>query len=271
LDLEDEPDEDAVAGAYHRALAHEAAGEVDAAEAAYREMLVLDPLDRGGAAVRLAALGRGECPRKAPETYVETLFDQHADAFEEILVGHLGYGVPALVAERLALLGAGPFARVLDLGCGTGLVAEALRGQAGEIIGLDLSERMIDIAEAKDIYDGLYAGEAEAFLADNDEAAFDLIVAADVLPYLGDLGELAAGAAANLVSGGLLVVSSELLSGDADAPGYAVTPHHRFAHGESYLRAVLAVEYSVLEITDINVRMQDGQPTPGQLVIARKG
>ena len=42
---------------------------------------------------------------------------------------------------------------------------------------------MIDIAEDKDVYDGLYVGEIVAFLEDNDEGPFDFVLAADVLPY----------------------------------------------------------------------------------------
>lgn len=78
-------DEEALAEAYNKALAHEKAGEIDAAVEAYRKVLEIDPEDHGGAAVRLASMGRGEAPPKAPDAYVETLFDQHAESFEDIL------------------------------------------------------------------------------------------------------------------------------------------------------------------------------------------
>lgn len=195
-------DDDALAETYERALKLEKAGDIEAAVAAYREVLALDPEDHGGVAVRLAALGQGKTPLRAPDAYVETLFDQHAMAFEEILVDQLGYAVPALVRQRLDALNLGPFARVLDLGCGTGLLAAALRDRAEEIIGIDLSEKMIDIAEENDLYEGLYVGEVEEFLADNEEASFDLIAATDVLPYLGALEPLFVGAATNLSRSG---------------------------------------------------------------------
>jgi predicted TPR repeat methyltransferase len=51
---------------------------------------------------------------------------------------------------------------------------------------------------------------------------------------------------------------------------YVVGPHQRFAHAEGYIRERLtATGFDPLEITEINVRMQDGEPTPGHLVIAR--
>ncbi|MGO8617686.1 S-adenosylmethionine-dependent methyltransferase, partial [Rhizobium ruizarguesonis] len=76
---------------YNRALALEKAGDIDAAVAAYHEVLALDPASHGGAAVRIAAMGRGDTPVKAPDAYVETLFDQHAEVFEAVLVEQLGY------------------------------------------------------------------------------------------------------------------------------------------------------------------------------------
>ena len=264
-------DEEALAEAYNRALALEKAGDVDAAVKAYEEVLAIDPDDHGGAAVRIAAMGRGETPPKAPDAYVETLFDQHAEAFEDILVEQLGYAVPMMVRQRLQTLNLGPFKRLLDLGCGTGLTGEALRDMADDITGIDISENMVEIAHEKDLYETLYVAEAEDFLEDNDDEPFDIITATDVLPYLGALEPLFFGAAENLNAGGLLIFSSETLPEEimAGRP-YMVGPHQRFAHAETYVRERLAATgFEVLEVTGINVRMQDGNPTPGHLVIAK--
>lgn len=264
-------DEEALAEAYNRALALEKAGDVDAAVKAYEEVLAIDPEDHGGAAVRIAAMGRGDQPSKAPDAYVETLFDQHAEAFEDILVEQLGYAVPMMVRQRLQTLNLGPFKRLLDLGCGTGLTGEALRDMADDITGIDISENMVEIAHEKDLYETLYVAEVEDFLEDNDDEPFDIITATDVLPYLGALEPLFFGAAENLNAGGLLIFSSETLPEEimAGRP-YMVGPHQRFAHAETYVRERLAATgFEVIEVTDINVRMQDGNPTPGHLVIAK--
>ncbi|RCW28478.1 putative TPR repeat methyltransferase [Ciceribacter lividus] len=262
-------DEEALAEAYNRALALEKAGDIDAAVEAYRHVLELDPEDHGGAAVRIAALGRGETPPKAPDAYVETLFDQHAEAFEDILVEQLGYAVPMMVRQRLQALGLGPFRRMLDLGCGTGLTGGALRDMVGDITGIDISENMVELAHEKDLYETLYVAEVEDFLEDNDEEAFDLITATDVLPYLGALEPLFFGAAENMVPGGIFVFSSETLSAE-DGRAYIVGPHQRFLHTEAYIRERLEqTGFEIVEIGEINVRMQDGEPSPGHLVIAR--
>lgn len=264
-------DEDALAEAYNRALALEKAGDIDAAVKAYEEVLAIDPEDHGGASVRVASLGRGEAPPKAPDAYVETLFDQHAEAFEDILVEQLGYAVPAMVRQRLQALELGPFKRMLDLGCGTGLTGGTLRDMVDDITGIDISENMVEIAHEKDLYETLYVAEVEDFLEDNDDEAFDLITATDVLPYLGALEPLFFGAAENMVAGGLFIFSSETLPEDVlDGRPYMVGPHQRFAHSEAYIRERLAsTGFEIVEISEINVRMQDGNPSPGHLVIAR--
>ena len=265
-------DEDALAEAYNRALALEKAGDIDAAVRAYEEVLAIDPEDHGGAAVRIASMGRGETPVKAPDAYVETLFDQHAEVFEDVLVEQLGYHVPVLVRQRLQALGLGPFKRMLDLGCGTGLTGSTLRDIVDDITGIDISENMIEVAHEKDLYETLFVAEVEDFLDDNDEEPFDLITATDVLPYLGALEPLFFGAADNMTPGGLFIFSSETLP-DAIMAGrpYMVGGHQRFAHAEAYVRERLKeTGFELIEITDINVRMQEGQPTPGHLVIARR-
>lgn len=265
-------DEEALAEAYNRALALEKAGDLDAAEKAYAQVLALDPEDHGGAAVRLAALGRGETPVKAPDAYVETLFDQHAEDFEEILVEQLGYCVPVMIRQKLQELGLGPFESLLDLGCGTGLTGGALRDMVtGEAVGLDLSENMVEIAHEKDLYETLYVAECVDYLDDNEDGPFALVTAADVLPYIGALEPLFFGVAENLEDGGLFVFSSETRPDAEVGPlGYKVGPSQRFVHSQAYVTDRLAATgFDVVSMTDINVRMENGQPSPGHLVVAR--
>ncbi|PYE28271.1 putative TPR repeat methyltransferase [Rhizobium sp. PP-CC-3A-592] len=264
-------DEEALAEAYNRALALEKSGDVEAAVAAYRQVLTLDPEDHGGAAVRIASMGRGETPDKASDAYVTTLFDQHADVFEDVLVEQLGYSVPMMVRQRLQALGLGPFKSLLDLGCGTGLTGGALRDMAENLTGVDLSENMVEIAHEKDLYDALYVGEAVDFLEDNDDGPFDLVTATDVLPYLGGLEALFFAAAETMEPGGLFIFSSETLPDDVFAGRrFMVGPHQRFAHARDYvLERLEATGFELVDLTDITVRMEDGAPIAGHLVVAR--
>ncbi len=265
-------DTEALAEAYNRGLECEKAGDIDGAARAYADVLRIDPDDRGGASVRLAAIGRGPAPLRAPEAYVETLFDQHAEVFDAMLVDQLGYRTPEDL--RAALQGRGPFARLLDLGCGTGLTGAALSDLTGHRTGVDISEGMVAIAHEKDLYDDLYVGEIEAFLAGaaEDGETWDLIAATDVLPYLGEIDPLFQAVSARLNPGGLFAFSTESASQAAfDGRGYMVGPLHRFAHDEDYLRATLeAAGLTPLSFAAIVVRHDEGAPVPGQLALAQK-
>jgi predicted TPR repeat methyltransferase len=264
-------DEEALAEAYNRALALEKSGDIDAAVKAYEEVLSIDPEDHGGAAVRIASMGRGETPDKAPDAYVATLFDQHAEVFEDVLVEQLHYHVPMMVRQRLQSLVKEPFAKLLDLGCGTGLTGGALRDMADDITGVDLSENMVEIAHDKDVYDTLYVAEVVDYLEDNDDGPFDLITATDVLPYLGALEGMFFGVAENMTPGGLFVFSSETLPDEAFAGrAFMVGPHQRFAHARSYVEKRLQeIGFETMDVTDITVRLEEGEPIAGHLVVAR--
>ena len=129
-----------------RTAGPDAADELDEAselEEQLGEALALDPEDRGGVGIRLAAIGAEAAPQKMPDAYVATLFDQHADVFDDILVDELGYCVPLLVRDLVQKLEIGPFDRLLDLGCGTGLTGMALADCTSHRTGVDLSERIV--------------------------------------------------------------------------------------------------------------------------------
>lgn len=244
-------------------------GDFTSAIALYREYLAADPDDYCGAVMRLAAYGLAK-PSATPVAYTATLFDQHAEDFDHILVERLAYDVPALM-RRLAEPHLGGPRRLLDLGCGTGLVGANFNDVASESIGVDVAEKMLEMADARRVYDDLYVGEAVRFMAEWDEAPFGLIIAADVWPYIGDLGAFATAAAACLTPGGLLMASSERAEPDEVGPeGWGVTGTQRFMQTTAYVRATLeAAGFEIVDVADIIVRIEDGDPVPGDIVLAR--
>ena len=272
-------DRDALAEAYNEALNLETSGRQDEAAEAYRKVLAIDPDDHTGASVRLASIERGPAPDKAPLAYVATLFDQHAGAFEQILVDDLGYAVPMMVREVIMASDAEhQFARMLDLGCGTGLTGIAMQGRVGEMIGVDISTGMLDEAYDKGVYDDLYAGDVVEFLAEieddgsDEKGGWDLIVATDVLPYLGTLEEMFHHVGRCLDAGGLFAFSSETLpEEDFAGANYKVGRKHRFAHSEPYVRQLLSQNgMRVNHFELIVVRTDEGNPIYGHLVLAEK-
>ncbi|WP_428644409.1 methyltransferase domain-containing protein [Roseibium sp.] len=275
-EAEDEPDNEALAEAYNRGLALQKAGDLKGAEAAFREALAIDPDDIGGVSIRLAAIGAEVSPEKMPDAYVATLFDQHADVFDEILVDELGYCVPLLVRDQIQRLGTGPFERLLDLGCGTGLTGMALQDCTSHRTGVDLSERIVELAFDREVYDDLYVGEAVEFLQEFEEEdgsrpRWDLIAATDVFPYLGAVEPFLTGAASRLEPKGYLAFSTETLPDEVlGGRRYMVGPKNRFAQGEAYIRSALdAAGFEILAMDPITVRLEEGEPVPGHLVMAR--
>jgi predicted TPR repeat methyltransferase len=248
---------------HYRANALRDLGRRDEAIAAYQHALELGA-DREQVAFALAALGVGEVPTGSPAAYVRELFDQYAGHFDEHLVEKLGYRTPALLDEairRHVPLGAGD---VLDLGCGTGLMGPYLRPMAARLTGVDLSGKMLEKARERWIYDQLECGEIVEYLGTSEDA-FDLIVAADVLVYLGDLASLMRNVHRALRPGGWFCFSVEACE-DAD---FALRASNRFAHSPHYVRR-LAAGFDVIETQAATLRTENGSPVPGYLVIMRK-
>ncbi|WP_156023364.1 methyltransferase domain-containing protein [Terracoccus sp. 273MFTsu3.1] len=233
-----------------------------------RRWVRVDP-DHPGARHRLAALGGLPQPDRAPDDYVETLFDATAEAFDPHLAG-LGYRAPELVADRIAAILGRPAGEldVADLGCGTGLVGALVRPWARTLAGCDLSLNMLRLAQARGCYDVLQRAELGAFLR-AEPTAYDLVVGADTLCYLGDLGPTTTAAARALRPGGVLVVTVERL---VDAVGdWRLTSSGRYAHGEEYLRSVCVAAGLVdVEVTRVHLRLEAGVPVEGLLWSARR-
>ncbi len=243
-----------------------ATGRQNEAEPLVREAAERDRDGLFGASLKLAALGLAEVPDAPPEAYVRGLFDDYADRFETALVEDLGYRAPWLIADLIEKASPGAsFARAVDLGCGTGLMAEALKGRVEHFAGCDLSPEMVARAEAGDRYQELAVAEATTFLSERTET-LDLVTAADVLVYIGALDNLFRHVAARLASGGLFAFTVE----EAAGGDLVLRDSLRYAHGEAYIRRMLAgVGLAVVELTRDTLRYDRGTPIGGLIMLAR--
>jgi predicted TPR repeat methyltransferase len=253
-------------GAYH-----EKAGNTANAIAAWRRLEALDDAGVFGARLKLAAHDAGPAGEGTAVGYVEALFDQYAPQFEEALVGKLGYRVPdlldALVNEEMTRLGLTAFDKAIDLGCGTGLMGERLRGKVGHLEGIDISAAMIAETARKGIYDTLQKAELVAAL-NARRADADLVTAADVLIYCGALGPVLAALVPALRPGGLVAFSLEAHDGDEEL---FLRPSLRYAHGIKATREALVVAgLDVLRFETAVLRFDRGAPITGILIVAQK-
>lgn len=202
-------------------------------------------------------------PAQVPAQAVASLFDKYADNFDHHLRDKLGYHVPEMIADAVAALKPAQPLDVLDLGCGTGLCGQFLRPLARTLAGVDLSPAMIEKTRERGIYDQLEVGELVASLRKASHA-YDLLVAADVLIYIGDLSPVFEAARAALRPGGWFVYSVEAGGGDR----YLLQKNLRFLHAKSYLQRLGAMYgFEEKSFTTITVRAEADQPVPGYLVV----
>ena len=253
---------------HYRANALRALGRREEAIAAYHRARELGA-DPAGIDFALAALGEGELPSSAPADYVKGLFDQYAGHFDRHLVGVLGYRTPELLVSMLPGGPAARFDSVLDLGCGTGLCAPLLRPLARRLGGIDLSEKMLEKARDTGLYDELACADIVAWL-DGRQAEWELVLAADVLVYIGELGTLLGRVARALRPGGRFAFSVETPAQESGA-GYAITASNRFAHTPAYVRACAAAAgMTVDEQRGAVLRQEHGADVAGMLFLLHR-
>jgi predicted TPR repeat methyltransferase len=251
------------------ALAHCTLGETDKAVEIFKQWLEEEP---GNPVPRhmLAACSGRDVPPRAPDAFVEKVFDEFAGSFDAKLA-MLSYRAPALVAAMLADSGieADKSLDVLDAGCGTGLCGPLVAPYARRLTGVDLSGGMLAQAREKRIYDELVKDELTAYLRSR-RSAFDVIVSADTLVYFGALREVMTAAAGALRPGGLFLFTVE----EANDPGLSadvcIRHHGRYAHTRVYIERVLADAGLRADIVRAELRMESGAPVAGLAVRAAR-
>ena len=171
--------------------------------------------------------------------YVQYLFNTGAGIFEENLVTNLGYDGPARIMRLLqpTLDGGRTFGNCLDLGCGTGLMGEAIAPYCKALSGVDIAEKMLPFAAEKQVYQTLEAADVVDFLQRVKTPRYDLVTLADVLVYIGDLTPLFEALKPTLLPGALVAFTCE---DGADDETFVYHENERFRHGEPYVRQVLS-------------------------------
>jgi 2-polyprenyl-6-hydroxyphenyl methylase / 3-demethylubiquinone-9 3-methyltransferase len=113
----------------------------------------------------------------------------------------------AYVQRHAALRGA----RVLDLGCGAGLLAEAMAAAGAEVVGIDLAPELIEVARLHLFESGHtvdYRLQSAEGLAAAEPAGFDLVACMEMLEHVPDPASVLRACAALLKPGGRLVLST---------------------------------------------------------------
>ncbi len=244
------------------------AGREDEVEQLFSDWLQNDPGNPIITYLKASCLG-DKAPDRAPDAYVEQVFDDMADRFDAHLTENLSYRAPQLVAEALVEILPEPVAKlaVLDAGCGTGLCGDFLRPYAQHLCGVDLSAGMLTKASGRKLYDELRKAELTKYM-EQHSAAYELIVSADTLCYFGRLEAVFLAAARALKPSGLFAFTVEDAGEDQDI---LLTQTGRYAHSRFYVEETLAAAgLKVERIESVVLRSEGKEPVSGHLVVAIK-
>ena len=150
--------------------------------------------------------------------------------------------------------------KILDLGCGTGFVAEALKNKDNVFDGVDISENMLAIAREKNLYENLYKDDVLSFFNKHSAKEYNWILAFDVFCYLGNLEAIL-----KALKGIKFCFSIE--SGDEmRGQDYYLAPNGRYKHKISYVSGL----FNKLKIKDVQtkkiiLRKENGNDVEGVL------
>ncbi len=205
----------------------------------------------------------------APRHYVRALFDGYAKEYDEHLLRKLKYKGPNLISHALNRWLDGhsrDIGLALDLGCGTGICGALLTERVERLIGVDLSPRMLGEAVKRKVYDELHEADAVEYLRGTDEP-FDLITAADVLVYIGDLTPLMEAVGHSLSSDGLFIFTTETIG----QSGYRLLTTGRFGHHRDYvLELAWKTGLEPISVEEVVLREEFDEPVMGELFVLHR-
>ena len=223
----------------------------------YNHALVLNPnnlraYNNREIALHLLNSQAGVTTKTASEDYIKTLFDDYAKRFDHHLTTILDYKVPQFLINSLyTLIGSDLiFDNVIDLGCGTGLSGKEFRPISKRLVGIDLSPKMIEIAEGKRIYDLIENIEVNKYLETKSEK-YDLFIATDLLIYVGDPTQLFSNISKTSKAKAIFLFSTESTQ-DKD---YILTNQGRYAHSEEYIHRLAKLnKFTILNVENATIR-----------------
>lgn len=217
----------------------------------------------------LLDIALGKTPKTQPGAIITGLFDGYAAHFDHSLVVQLQYKLPRDVAQKIIEWYPDHKVDVLDLGCGTGLLGACLGPVNGALIGVDLSQQMIDQAAVHQVYHRFHRVNILDALAATPADHYDVITALDVFIYVGELDTAIPNACRILTDGGRFVFSCE--AGAGDQADYTLQSTLRYTHQRSYVQRLLQeAGFADIDLVDLVLRHEAGEPVPGFLVTARK-
>lgn len=187
--------------------------------------------------------------------YNRLLFDSFAENYENVL-----HNINYAVVDKIAEIAPDLNGKILDLGCGTGLVGLKLQNPDNTFYGVDLSKAMLQKANQKNVYKTLEQADAVAYLQQHKNE-FSAIVAADVFCYFGNLEKLLKEAAPTKI---IFSIESDL-----QTENYKIQPNGRYKHNLLYVENILkSVGYTNIKSYPLVLRKENNKNVDGLIFTA---
>jgi predicted TPR repeat methyltransferase len=133
---------------------------------------------------------------------------------------------------------------------------------------VDLSGAMLEIARGRGLYDELVREEIGDWLARQAPASLDLILALDVLIYVGDLDRVLQAAAAALALDGRFVFTIEELGTEGE---FRLLRAGRYAHAPGYVMAAAQrAGLRGVQSEPFDIRVEAGRPVAARIYALEK-
>ena len=209
-----------------------------------------------------ALLGKTSSDKKdIAKVYAEKLYDVFAPEYDESMKKMQA----SVIDTATEMIQDKHFDFVLDLACGTGAFGLKLKQNFKTLLGVDISQKMLDEAQKTGVYNKLeHVSIDDYFQSSNDK--FDLIVALEVTGYLDNLSELFDDVKSHLSLNGQFVFSIEY---PLDKNDMQLSINGRYLYSMEFVKQALEkAGLTVTETKEINLRREENDYAKGAVLIA---
>ncbi|MBE6449673.1 MAG: tetratricopeptide repeat protein [Alphaproteobacteria bacterium] len=194
--------------------------------------------------------------------YTQTYYNAFAETYDEKMI-QLDCQIPKAIQNRL---NNEHYETILDLGCGTGACGAFLKDFSSELIGIDASPKMIEIAKNKNCYTKLYTQDILDYLT-HTKKTFDLIIAADVFCYIENITPIIDLVHNHLTKTGRFIFTVEKNQNDNQT---TLQYNGRYQHGLNIIKNTL-IHFKQIDHNQIVLRQEKKQDCIGYLFDLKKG
>lgn len=200
----------------------------------------------------------GKISEKIDTDYARALFDVFAQNYDKTMQ-NINYAVIDKIKELNI-----PFqGKILDLGCGTGLAGKTFKNNKNIFIGVDISQKMLNIATQTQAYEKLICQDINKYLTDASKD-YSLIMALDVFNYIADFKPL-------LQKGFPVPLLFTIENAPAQVKTYTLAPNGRYQHNQEYIATMLmSIGYQNISQYPLELRKENDKTVSGTLFFTQK-